>query len=217
MQPMRNAIRLIVPLTLVAVAGCFGLGRGEAPQRHYVLGVGPHPENPTSAGPTGEVSGVAIGLRPLRLAEYLKTPFIVVRQGPHQIEFSEFNRWGETLDQGINRTVAGYIAGREPFRSVDFAPYPPRAKHEYVIQLQILRFEGLEPDETAITKGEALLLATWEIFRGEDGAMLARGTTEYHGKGWTVGDYDGLVSLLETGLSELADDVVARLESVIAP
>ena len=219
MHPMTKAMRLVFSLALVALTGCFGLGRGEPPQRHYVLGLGLGLEQAgqESAGPTGPVPGPTVGLRPLLLAEYLATPFIVIRRGPHQIEFSEFHRWGETLDQGINRTVAGYMTGREPFRSVEFAPWPTRSKHDYVIQLQILRFEGMAPDQPAAFEGEALLLASWEILRGEDGVLLARGTTEYHGQGWTVGDYDGLVSLLETGLSEVADDLVARLESMIAP
>mgnify|MGYP001306854491 CR=1 FL=1 len=217
MQRIKNAIRPMVALALVALAGCFGLNRGEPPQRHYVLGVGLEQPGPDSAGPTGEVPGVAVGLRALQLAEYLQGPLIVVRRGPHRIELSEFQRWGETLQQGINRTVAGYMAGRQAFRSVEFAPWPVRSEHDYVIQLQILRFEGSAPDDVAATEGEALLLASWEILRGKDGALLARGTTDYHGAGWKVGDYDGLVNLLETGVSELADDLAARLERVIAP
>lgn len=216
MHPMTNATRVICSLALVALAGCFGLNRGDPSQQHYVLGLGLEPAGAEGAGPTGEVSGAAVALRPLRLAQYLETPLIVVRRGAHRIEFSEFQRWGETLDQGINRTVAGYMAGRGPFRSVEYAPWPTGSEHDYLIQLQVLRFEGLAPDEPAATEGEALLVASWEILRGEDGALLARGSTEYHGPGWTVGDYDGLVGLLETGLSELADDLVARLESVIA-
>ena len=217
MHPMTNAMRVTCSLALVALAGCFGLNRGDPSQQHYVLGLGLEPTGAGGAGPTGEVSGAAVGLRPLRLAEYLETPLIVVRRGAHRIDFSEFQRWGETLDQGINRTVAGYMAGRGPFKSVEYAPWPVRSKHDYLIQIEILRFEGVAPDEPAATEGEALLLANWEILRGEDGTLLARGTTEYHGPGWTVGDYDSLVSLLETGLSKLADDLVAGLKSVTAP
>lgn len=217
MHPMTNAIRWICVLALVALSGCFSLNRGDPSQRHYVLGLGLEPAGTEGTGPTGEVSGVTIGLRAPRLAEYLGTPLIVVRQGPHRIEFSEFHRWGETLDQGINRTIAGYMAGRGLFRSVEYAPWPARSEQDYVVQLRILRFEGLAPDGPAATEGEALLLASWEILRAKDGALLARGTTEYHGEGWTVGDYDALVSLLEAGLSELADDLVAGLERVITP
>jgi len=212
-----NAMRSICSLALVVLAGCFGLNRGDPSQQHYVLGLGQAPAGAEGAESAREVPGVAVGLRAPRLAEYLETPLIVVRRGPHRIEFSEFQRWGETLDQGINRTVAAYLRERALFRSVESAPWPTRSQHDYLIQLQILRFEGVAPDGPAVTEGEALLLANWEILREEDGTLLARGATEYHGAGWTVGDYDGLVSLLETGLREMADDLVAKLESVIAP
>lgn len=217
MHSMTIATRSMLSLALIALAGCFGLNRGDPSQRHFVLGLGRSPAGAEGTGPAGEVPGVSVGLRALRLAEYLESPLIVVRRGPHRIELSEFHRWGEALDQGINRTVAGYMRGLGPFRSVDYAPWPTRSAVDYVIQLQILRFEGSAPDGVTVTAGEALLLASWEILRGGDGAMLARGTTEYHGPGWALGDYDGLVGLLETGLSELAHDVATALAGLGAP
>ncbi|MHB1192967.1 MAG: PqiC family protein [Longimicrobiales bacterium] len=217
MHSMKIVTRSTLSLVLVALAGCFGLNRGDPSQSHFVLGLGRSPARAEATGPAGEVPGVAVGLRPLRLAEYLESPLIVVRRGTHRIELSEFHRWGETLDQGINRSVAGYMREQGPFRSVDYAPWPTRSEQDYVIQLQILRFEGSAPDGLAVTEGEALLIANWEILRGGDGVMLARGTTEYHGPGWALGDYDALVDLLETGLSELAGDLVAALAGLGAP
>lgn len=215
-----KSIRLIVLLALPALAGCFSLGRDEPPQRHYVLGAS-LPEE--TGSPSQRLGGLSLGLRQVQLAEYLQTPLIVVRHGPHQIRFSEFNRWGEDLGSGVNRAVAGYLAGREPVQSVDRVPWPRGARHDYLIQVQVLRFEGLAPEDpaafeiSAAPEGEAHLLATWEIIGRPDDAVLARGTTEYRVRGWTVGDYDGLVILLDAGLQELSDDLVAGLKGLIAP
>jgi uncharacterized protein len=217
MEAVTNTIRLILPLSVLALTGCFGLGRGEPPQRHYVLGAGMHPAEAASPAPAGDVTGMAIGLRQPRLAEYLGTPFIVVRLGPNQIRLSEFHRWGETLEQGINRTVAGYLATKEPVWRVEFAPWPPRTNLDYVIQLHVLRFDGLLPDDAAATEGEALVQATWEILRGADGVVLTRGTTEYREGGWTLEDYDSLVSLLQEGLGVLAEELATGLKSVRVP
>lgn len=217
MKAVTNAIRLILPLSLLALTGCFGLGRGEPPQRHYVLGEGKQPAEAASPGPAGDVTGIALGLRRPRLAEYLESPFMVIRRGVNQIEFSEFHRWGETLEQGINRTVAGYLATKEPVGRVEFAPWPPRTNLDYVIQLHVLRFEGLVPDDAAVTEGEVLVQATWEILRAADGVVLTRGTTEYREGGWKLEDYDSLVSLLQVGLSVLAEELVTGLKSIMAP
>lgn len=214
MQAMKNALRLISPVAVFALAGCFGLGRGEPVQRHYVLGLGLTRSGSAPLEAMGSGSGPRIGMRVLRLAQYLDTPLIVVRRGEHQIGLSEFHRWGESLTQGVNRTVAGYLANLRPDLRVEFAPWASRVRHDYVIQLQVLSFEGSAPDDVTATVGEARVLATWEIAGGDDGAVLARGTTEYRGEGWEVGDYDALLGLLETGLNRLAGDLVAALESV---
>lgn len=217
MQAVTSAIRLIVPMSLLALTGCFSLGRVEPPQRHYVLGAGMHPAEPATPGPAGDVTGIVIGLRQPRLAQYLESPFMVIRRGVNQIELSEFHRWGETLEQGINRTVAGYLATNEPVWRVEFAPWPPRTNLDYVIQLHVLRFEGLVSDDAAATEGEALVRATWEILRGADGVVLTRGTTEYREGGWTLEDedYDSLVSLLQEGLGVLVEELVTGLKSVM--
>ncbi len=217
MQAFTNTIRLILPLSVLTLTGCFGLGRGEPPQRHYVLGAGMDPAVPADTDLAGDVPGIALGLRQPRLAEYLGTPFIVVRLGPNEISLSEFHRWGENLEQGINRTLAGYLATKEPVGRVEFAPWPARTNLDYVIQLHVLRFDGLVPDGAAATEGEALIQATWEILRGADGVVLTRGTTEHRQGGWTLEDYDSLVSLLQEGLGVLADDLAAGLKSIMAP
>ena len=212
MQPVMRTNRLILLAILISAGGCFSLGRNEPLEQYFVLSAGWQPEN---VAPDGDSASVAIGLRPLQLATYLKTPFIVVRRGAHQIEFSEFHRWGEDLEQGINRAVAGYMAARAPFLRIKSAPWPLRTQHDYLIQLHILRFEGLVREGPDGSSGEAHMLATWEIINPQDGAMLARGTTEHREGGWTVGDYDGLVGLLDSGLRALSEELVTRLENVV--
>lgn len=207
-----NRIRLLLPCTLIALAGCFSLGRDEPPQRHYVLGgtavdqEGPRPES---------LAGLTVGLRRMQLAEYLETPFIVVRQGPHEIRLSEFNRWGEDLARGVNRAVAGYLTGRGPIGRVDVVPWPPHATHDYLIQLHLLRFEGLAPEASPTSEGEAHVLVEWEIVAPADGAVLSQGQTDVRTGGWEVGDYGELVTLLDAGLEELSNDLMAALVGVV--
>ena len=148
------------------------------------------------------------------VAPYLDIPVLVVRKGAREITFSEFQRWAEPLTTGINAAVARYIAGRAPIRLVDVAPWPPREKYDYVIQLHVLRFEGEQPD--GVGDGAAHLLADWEIIRQDDGAILARGTTDYRKGGWRTGDYDGLVELLDDGLIALSDAIIVKIGELAA-
>ena len=197
---------------LMAQAGCISLGRPEPPLRQYVLGG----SGPAEVTPSAEVADVAIGLRRMKLASYLAVPFIAVRRGPNQIDFSEFHRWGEPLDAGINRVVARLLASRG-FRDVAVAPWPAGARYDYLIQLDVTRFEGVMPPEGAPAEGEAHLSATWEIIRQQDGVVLTRGTTDRRSPGWTVGDYAGLVTLLDEELDVLAGDLTAGIAGLGPP
>lgn len=206
-----TTLRLISLATLIGLTGCFSLAREQPRQQHYVLGGSVSQEAPA---PSGELDGIRVGVRRLQLASYLVSPFIVVRRGTHEITFSEFHRWGERLDGGINHALAGHLTARAPFRGVDVAPWTPREEFDYLIQVQVLRFEGLDPGSAPASKGEVHVLATWEIIRQTDGAVLSRGTTDHRETGWNVGDYSGLVTSLDRGLNVLSADLVSSMESL---
>lgn len=210
---MRQAIRtagFVAPFVLLTLAGCFSLGRQTPILEQYVLGGAPAAQG---AATSIDRAGLTIGLRRLDLAPYLATPAIVVRRGAQHIVTSEFHRWGEELSDGINRAVARYLAAELPIRAVDVAPWPVQSKYDYLVQLHISRFEGASPSPAGI-EGEAHVAASWEIIRQQDGALLARGVTDHRERGWRVGDYAGLVSMLDQGLNALAHDLVACLASL---
>ena len=209
-----NTMRLIGLSAVVLLAGC-SLSRGAPPEQQYVLGGGRPQE---SAAAPRDPRGPAVGVRRLQLAAYLASPSILVRRGARaqELSLSEFHRWGEPLGEGVNRAVAGYLTAGGPFRVVDVAPWPPRAEHDYLIELHVLRFEGVAPADTAATEGEAHVLATWAILRPADGRVLARGTTDYRKGGWRVGDYDGLFTLLDAGVYALSADLMRNLASLPA-
>jgi uncharacterized lipoprotein YmbA len=212
-NPIHSA-RPVLVLALMALTGCFSLGRDEPVQQHYVLGGDRTVERPATPD---SLVGLTIALRQLDLAGYLKTPLIVVRQGPQQIRFSESQRWGEDPTDGITRTVATYLMARAPLQAVDTAPWPRGVVYDYTIQLHVMQFEGIATGSVGADgallapTGEARLLATWEIL-GQH-SVLERGTTDFRER-WNVGDYPALVELLDSGLSELANDLGIALASI---
>ncbi len=213
MRHPTTAIRWLGLCLAMGLTGCVSLGRREPLQRYYVLG-GDTLRMATPPSPA--VADVTVGIRRLELASYLASPLIVVRRGPNQVHFTEFHRWGEPLGAGVNRVVARSLVARG-FREASVAPWPSNARYDYLIQLDVVRFEGLGPDEPGATDGGVHLLATWEILRQEDGVVLARGTTDYRRPGWTVGDYAGLVALLDEGLEVLSADLTASVVGLRGP
>jgi uncharacterized lipoprotein YmbA len=207
---MRIAFRLLAPLVLAFLGGCFSLGRETTPLEQYVLGGVPAEEGTAASL---DATGLALGLRRPDLAGYLAMPALVVREGPHRIVSSEFHRWAEELDEGINRELARHLSTRGGFRRIDVAPWAPANGHDYLIQVRVLRFEGVVPSEGSVSGG-AHVLATWEIIRPEDGAVVGGGTTEHRESGWRPGDYATLVVLLDRGIDRLATDLAETLGSL---
>ena len=198
--------RLGLVCALIGSAGCFSLARPQPAREYFVLGA----EATAVQDPPAEVTDLAVGLRRLKLASYLASSFIVVRRGENQVDFAEFHRWAEPLEAGINRVVARALVARG-IRDVDAAPWPARARSDYGIELDVLRFEGVVPDDPASAEGRVLLSITWEISGPPDGDLVAGGTTHYEWPGWPVGDHAALVRLLGEGLEVLADDLAAAL------
>ena len=205
--PAARTLRLLGIGALVTVAGCFSLARPTPPLEEYLLGGGARAE---AAARARDAGGVTIGLRRLDLAPYLATTAIVVRRGS-RIETSGFRRWGEDPSAGIMRAVAVSLRAAPAVLAVDIAPWQVRAPHDYLVQLHITHLEGVVAENAAATEGEVHVMASWEILRAQDGTLVARGETDRREAGWKVGDYLGLVTRIDNGLTGLASDVAACL------
>jgi uncharacterized lipoprotein YmbA len=213
MRPPVHPRRFAAAAALLVLAGCFKLSRDTPRVQYFVLN-GAAPSAVASDTVTGEASGppatspgpgVAVGLRRIDLAAYLAVPSIVLRRGTNQLVVSEFHRWGEDLGEGINRVVAARLADTPPVRAVDVAPWAARARHDYLLQLHVSRFEGVA--DSAAAEGRSHLVAGWDIIRPVDGRVLVRGSTEALEGTWRVSDYAGLVSSLDAALARLARDI----------
>ena len=215
MRNHKHFTRLLLPAVLLAVAGCFKLSRESPPVQHYVLsGAAQTSADGGTRTTTGTSSatatrGLTLGLRRLDLASYLSVPSILLRRGDNKLDVSEFHRWGEELEEGINRVVASHLRNSPPVAAVDVAPWQPRAAHDYLVQLHVMRFEG-EAD-SASTQGHVHVRAGWDIIRAVDGSVLMRGSTDDRGGSFRVGDYAGLVTELDAALSRVARDISACL------
>lgn len=207
-MPRPNGTTLLLAASLAFVAsGCFKLARTSPPVERYVLGGAQLAREDSTPG---TADGIAIGLRRLDLAPYLSTLAIVVRRADNEIVTTGFHRWAESPNAGLNRAVSGYLALAPGIRSVDVAPWPVRSEHDYIVQLHVLRFEGVTA-ATASRNGAAQFLARWEIIHPSDGALAARGATDFRATDWALNDYAGLVTRLDRGLVVLAQELVACL------
>ena len=227
MVPSRHATWFYRRLVLGVIAlGLFGLAAGcvrileprQSNLRYYSLEGRLSADSMASA----DTAGLALGLRKVRLADYLNTPTMVTRRGPHEIHFAEFHRWSESLDRAINRAVASRLQDTDTVESAEIVPWMEGATFDYILQLRVLRFEGNGPpppgpdadDDAPIPTGHAHMAARWELVDPATDTVLARGSTQVRRDGWPVDDYADLASKLDASLTVLADDIALRLETL---
>jgi len=119
--------------------------------------------------------------------------------------------------------VATRLAARPEIRAVEVVPWSPGASFDYVVELHVLRFEGVGPppdpeaDEDAPPPdGHAQVVVEWTVLRPGTDAVLARQTTRHRAATWPVGNYPALVARLGAGLGTLVEDVAAQLSRLNA-
>lgn len=209
---MRRLTSFVLAVCAALIVSCVNLEPRETNIQYYVLG---GESGLATPNPESDRAGLSVGLRRLRLADYLDTPDIVTRFGRHEVQFSEFHRWGEDLDTAINRTLGERLAARPGLQTVEVAPWSPASEHDYVVQVSVLRFEGTAPrrrrDDDERLTGEAHLVASWDVVDPSTGDVAARGTTDHRVNEWRVGHHPELVSRLDAAVDALADDLAARL------
>ena len=214
---------LSVGLIGLALTGCVRLLEPRTSDATYHLLDGASAPDTTSAAPAPpDTTGLRIGLRTPRLASYLDETRIVTRHDANTIEFSEFHRWGEDLDQGIGRTVARALEAGPGVQSVETVPWPRDTTFDYLLQLQVFRFEGVGPrppgpdadDDAPLPEGHVQMRVRWTVLDPTDETIQARDRTEHRTADWPVTDYRALTSHLGTSLHVLADSIGARLDAL---
>ena len=153
--------------------------------RYYVL------SSPLPAGSTSENAG--IGVLPVTLPGYLTRQQIVLRDADGvNIPLHEFDRWGESLGQGISRVLCDSLA----VRGIPALPLRTGAKVSEKLMLDVRRLDGA-------LEGNVTIDVVWRLQR--DGDVLKSG---HFVKSRPAGD--SLQSMVEAEsllVQDLADNI----------
>jgi uncharacterized lipoprotein YmbA len=202
---LRSTIGLALALGAALVASC-SLPMPQAqndPTRMYVLSV------PPAAPATGDsVTAPVVRLRPVEVASYLRTREMVVRRGENEIDFREFARWGEPLEQGITRVLREELLEKHAASSVDTSGLrsAEAGDAKYEILVRVLACEGL-------ADGGVDFRAVWEISSTTANAGApVRGEYRATNLKWTPRHEATLAAALSQAVAGLANDIAGGLK-----
>jgi uncharacterized lipoprotein YmbA len=149
----------------LALAAALAAGCASAPPvRFYVV-------TPLAdAGPPARAPGPGVVVAAVRLPEYLERPQLVTRSGDNRLRLEEFDQWGGNLAKDLTRVMTENLSLLLGSDAVVAAPHTQRARPDYRVEVEVLRFERA---------GDARvhLAAKWRLLRGADGSPLASPTT----------------------------------------
>lgn len=149
--------------------------------------------------------GLAIGLGPINLPQYLDRPQIVTRESENAVKLSEANQWAEPLKASISRVLVVNIGRRLKTNRVYTVPQRRRTPLDFQVSVDFGRFDG-SPGK------EVVLAARWSLF-GKDGKeLLYTGITIIHEPTKTLA-YDGLVSAQVRALERLGEEISTALRA----
>lgn len=198
--PVLRLVAGILSASLILATGC---SRSPTP-RFYTLHslTDPGTEKP---GTTGD-SGVAIGLGPIELPEYLNRPQIVTRVNPNEVEFAEFHRWAASLKDGFSSTLARNLSNLLATDRVAAYPWTSKTPVDVQVKIDVIRFDGL--------LGKSVVLETAWTLLGKDQTkpLLSRGSVvsekvEQNG-------YEGLVQAQSRAIAGLSREIAEAIQDL---
>ncbi len=197
----RLGLLLLVAGLLLGGSGC-SLPEAQAdPTRFFVLST-----SAASAGDHISATAPAIHVRQVELASYIRSRPLIVRKSENEVEFREFARWGEPLEQGIARVLREELLARGAASAVAISGVRAANRpYDYELTVRVLACEGT-------ANGEVSFRAVWELAEaGKAGTIAARG--DYHPAGlkWDGKTETALVAELSKAVTGLAADIAAGL------
>lgn len=145
---------LLVALGLV-MGSCSPFGAGTQRQtKYYVLSSLQSESTPVQ--PLADLSGIGLGVGPIRMPLYLDRTDIVTRGSLNQVDIADFAQWAGPLQENFSRVLAENLSVLLATDKVGIFPFVRRESIDYNITVYVTRFDGMPGDN-------AHLRARWSI------------------------------------------------------
>jgi len=181
------------------LAGCTATSE---PSRFYLL----NSLSPTEQVRSKSARGLAIGIGPIEIPEYVDRPQIVTRISANELNLTEFHKWAEPLKDNIPQVLADNLSVLLQTDQIAMYPWKRNTAIDYQATLDITRFDT-EPN------GHAHLMARWQLFGQDTRTLLATNkshfTTPIEGS-----DYTAMVSALNQALHDLSRAMAQSISQV---
>ena len=186
-------------VSLIFMVGC----ASTEPSRFYILHSLPDSEAKTQIA--AAENGVAIGIGPIELPEYLDRPQIVTRLSKNELQLAEFDQWVEPLNHNLPRVLAENLSILLSTDRVFAYPWTGSAQIDYQVAVEVTRFDGT-------LGGDVLLNTRWSLLAVDEKKVLVKKKSTFRQSTGGVG-YDSLVSAKSQVLADLSREIAEEIKA----
>ena len=203
---MKRHIAFMIFIFLLA--GCVSVPTSPTP-RFYML------QSLAKDRLPGEFNGVSdfvVAVGPIKIPEYQDRPQIVTQDRNGMLSFAQFDRWGESLDQGMQRVIAENLTVMLP--KAVFGIFP--CNHAIPVRYQVIA-EIIKLDSDI--NGAVSLAVQWSVIDAKSNKMLFTQRSEFRQE-TDPHSYHGLAQALSVEcdyLSRKIAEVLVSLETKKSP
>lgn len=152
---------ITVFILTIMVSGCVG----QSPKANHYLLKSIEKSSGSEQQSAGESKPFRIQVGPVLFPKYLDRPQMVFRNDDHHVIIDSFNRWAEPLSDNFARVVVENLSLLLNSDFVDSYTFKKKTRIDYRISIDVKRFD-------ATSGHEAVLIAGWVIYSGEDQSLL---------------------------------------------
>jgi uncharacterized lipoprotein YmbA len=178
------------------------LGKSQS-SRFYTLSVMEQTE--TGALANSPARDAAIGIGPIKIADYLDRSKIVTRTGDNRIELAEYDQWAGSFEDNLTHVLAENIGAMVPTERIYLYPWRTTLPIDYQVVLDIVRCDG--------RLGETVdLVVRWRLMDGGQKDVLAIRRSSIR-EAVNGAGYEALVAAQSRALAALSREIAEAIQA----
>ena len=179
---------------ILFAAGCSGQPKIET--QLFLL----TPDTQDSATESSQAEKQVIIVEPIKLANYLDQPGIVLQTGKNKIQVAHYHRWAEPLGQNIHRFILEVLsANSSDYTFLRHSKYSKQVS-DLVLSIELNQFNGS-------SSGDVFVAGSWQLRKSKQDELILSDSFHYE-RTMPESGYSELVNQLAIILDELSKEIL---------
>jgi uncharacterized lipoprotein YmbA len=189
-----------VVFAAIICVGCFG----KSPSSRFYMLSAIAPDTAVAL-PESPAHNAAVGIGPIKIADYLDRSKIVTRTSGNRLTLAEYDQWAGSFEDNLTHVLADNIGVLVPTERIYLYPWRTSLPIDYQVAFDIVRCDG--------RLGESVdLVVRWRLLGGGEKDVLAIKRTRIR-EAVNGADYDALVSAHNRALAVLSRQIAATIQA----